>query len=378
MTFRSVDFAGEMADSTITHDHAEQADALANRLMQSELGFLDVVTMYLGDRLGLYQALAEASSLTATALAGRTGMDERYVREWLEQQAVSGILEVDDADGKTAERRYALPAGHAEVLLDRDSVKFGAPVLRQLMGSIEPLSELMQAFRTGEGVPYPHYGADIREGISHGNRTMFLNFLGSEWLPAIPDVHARLQSEPAARVADVGCGSGWSCIAMARTYPMVHVDGFDEDEASIALARQNAELEGLTDRLTFRVHDAARAASPQSYDLVTAFECIHDMAHPVQALREMRRLAGNDGAVIVVDERAAEEFSAPGDDVERCLYGFSVLHCLPVGRVGMESAATGTVMRPDTLRGYAAEAGFTDLEVLPIENDFWRFYRLRN
>jgi ubiquinone/menaquinone biosynthesis C-methylase UbiE len=206
---------------------------------------------------------------------------------------------------------------------------------------------------------------------------MFINELGSSWFPAIADVHARLSAPPGACVADLGCGSGWSSIAIAKAYPHAFVDGIDNDAASIDTARANAAAEGLQDRVRFFVRDAGELGLDGVYDVVTIFEALHDMARPVEALENARRLLAEGGTTIVADERVAEEFSAPGDDLERLMYGYSVVHCLAVGRADHEhSAATGTVMRPATLREYAQVAGFARVETLPIDNDFWRFYRL--
>ena len=163
----------------------------------------------------------------------------------------------------------------------------------------------------------------------------------------------------------------------ARAYPLTHVDGIDEDSASIEAARRNAAEAGLAERVRFFRHDAADDGLGGAYDLVTICEALHDMARPVEALRAARRLLADGGCVIVADERVGERFTAPTEDpVERFCYAASVLHCLPVGRADEHSAATGTVMRPPTLRAYAEQAGFTHVEVLPIENDLWRFYRL--
>jgi 2-polyprenyl-3-methyl-5-hydroxy-6-metoxy-1,4-benzoquinol methylase len=205
---------------------------------------------------------------------------------------------------------------------------------------------------------------------------MFLRQLGSEWLPTMPDVHARLMADPPARIADLGCGAGWSSIGMAQSYPKVVVDGFDSDQASVELARGNATAAGLADRVKFHVRDAGSPELAGRYDLVTAFECLHDMAQPVGALRVMRHLAGDRGAVLVVDERVGDVFTAAGSDVEWMMYGWSILHCLPVGKAETPSAETGTVLRSGTLRHYAEEAGFRRVEVLGIENLFFRFYRL--
>jgi SAM-dependent methyltransferase len=270
-----------------------------------------------------------------------------------------------------------LPNGHAEVLLDQDSLNYLAPVARFTMGLVRPLPELADAFRNGGGLPYAEYGADAREGQADANRPMFINLLGSEWLPAVPDVHKRLQeADPPARVADVGCGTGWSSISIARAYPKARVDGYDLDEPSIELARHNAEESGVADRVTFHLRDASDPTLEGRYDLATAFECIHDMGRPVQALRTMRRMVGEGGAVIVADERVSDSFHVPGDDTDRLMYGWSVLFCLPTGLADEPSVGTGTVMRQRTLRRYAEEAGYRGVEVLPIENDLWRFYRL--
>ena len=224
-------------------------------------------------------------------------------------------------------------------------------------------------------MPYRDYGPDAREGQADTNRTQFINFLGTEWLPAVPTVHVRLQSDPPARVADIACGTGWSSIALAHAYPKIQVDGFDSDSASIELATANVEREGLGDRVRFRAKDASGELDG-SYDLVTVFEAIHDMSRPVEALATIRQLLAPGGAAIVADERTGEQFCAPGDDTERLFYAWSVFFCLPTGREDQPSAATGTVMRADKLLEYATSAGYSDVEVLPIENDFWRFYRL--
>ncbi|MGH3635394.1 MAG: class I SAM-dependent methyltransferase, partial [Mycobacterium sp.] len=226
------------------------------------------------------------------------------------------------------------------------------------------------------GVAYADYDSDFNEGQGDMNRTMFINLLGTQWLPAIADVDARLRADPPARLADVACGTGFSSLAIAQAYPRVRVDGIDLDDASIDLARHNLACSGLSDRVSFGVADAADPKLPGRYDLVTVFEAVHDMSNPVEALRGIRGLLGDGGCAIIADERVAETFTAPGDEVERLMYGYSVLACLPMGRADQPSAATGTAMRPNTLRRYALAAGFREMEILPIDNDFWRFYRL--
>ena len=226
-------------------------------------------------------------------------------------------------------------------------------------------------------MPYADYGADLHEGQAEFTRPMFENLLGSEWFPAIPDVHERLQADPPARVADVACGQGYSTMAIARAYPKAVVDGIDLDEASIAAAQENLAGSGLEDRVTFQHRDAAdagpaRAVRPRLHARVAARHVVSGR----RPARLPRACSAEGGTVVVGDERVADSFPALGDDIERLYYGFSILHCLPVGMVGEGAAGTGTVMRADTVRRYAEEAGFGGFEVLPIENDFYRFYRL--
>jgi len=367
-----------MSAAAPTAEFTTSRDALVGRIFEAALGTFDILAIYVGHRLGLYDALAEISRMTADQLATRTGTNGRYIREWLEHQAVAGIIVVHEGQygDRPGDRRFSLPAAHAEVLTDRDSLAYMTPFASQLVGLTRPLDELLEAYRTGAGVEFSHFGAEMREGIADGNRVLFINQLATEWIPAMPDVDARLKADPPARIADVGCGSGWSSIAIARAYPEIIVDGLDLDEASIDQARRNAEVTGLSDRIRFEVRDAADPALRHRYDFACAFECIHDMSDPVGALRAMRELVGPGKIVLIGDERVAEEFSAPGDELERMMYGFSILHCLPVSLVDQPSAATGTVMRPDTLHRYATEAGFSGFEILPVEHDLWRFYRL--
>jgi 2-polyprenyl-3-methyl-5-hydroxy-6-metoxy-1,4-benzoquinol methylase len=363
--------------SVLTMKDEEQRRALVERVFHGGIAVLEMLSIYVGDRLGLYRALAQTGPSTSTQLAQSAGIDERYAREWLEQQAVAGILEVATESTDGTKRAYRLPPGRAEVLLDGDSLNYLLPITWAIPGLAATLPALLTAYRRGGGVPYSDYGPEFRTSIAMSNRPMFLNQLGSEWLPAMSDVDRRLRADPPAKVADVGCGTGWSSIAIAKAYPNAQVDGFDLDAPSITSARENAAKSGVGERLRFEARDAAAGGEAGTYDLVTAFETIHDMSDPVAVLTKVRALVAPGGAVLIADEKVAEVFTAPGGEVERFMYGWSVLHCLPVGRVDPPALGTGTVMRPETLRRYASQAGFSGVEILPIEHDFWRFYRLR-
>ncbi len=211
-----------------------QRDALIEQLIGAACGVWDIFGVYLGDQLGLYRALADAGPATSIELGAACGLSERYVREWLEQQTVAGILAVEDPTAAATSRRFYLPAGHREVLTEQESINYLAPLGQIVVGTVGPIHAVLEAFRTGHGVPYADYGADMRHGVAGMNRNIWLYRLGQEYLPAITDLHARLMAEPPARVADIGCGVGWSSIGIDQSYPTVQVDGFDLDEASVA------------------------------------------------------------------------------------------------------------------------------------------------
>ena len=354
----------------------ERRDALVERLFANAIGAFDLFSVYVGDRLGLYRALADRGPLTSAELA-RRGRCARALRARM-ARAASGERLLDGGAGRDGEqRRFRLPEGHDEALLDVSSLNYIAPMARAVLASIRPIDAVLEAFRTGDGVPYADYGEDLHEGQAAFTRPLFENLLGKEWLPAVPEIHERLLADPPARVADLACGQGRSSIEIARAYPNVRVDGIDSDHASIERAREHLEGSGVEDRVTFHERDAADAELAGQYDLVTIFEALHDMSYPVNVLRAARGLLAEGGVMLIGDERTEEAFTAPAGDVERLYYGFSVFHCLPVGMVGADAAGTGTVIRADTVRRYADEAGFSSCEVAPIENDFWRFYLLR-
>lgn len=348
------------------------ADQLAERLLTDAIAAMETLSVSLGISLGLYQALASGRT-DARQLAERAGIHPRYAREWLEQQAVAGFLQAGDGHADPYARTFSLPEAHREVLLDTDSPSY----LGTLPGAVASiggiLPELTTAFRTGGGVPYAAYGTPIRHAIAGMNRPMYRYQL-AEWLAALPDIRDALAAG-GAQVLDLGCGAGASSIALAEQFGGVRVHGVDLDAASVAEAREAAQAAGVADRVRFTQADAASVTGPDRYQLVCVFEALHDMADPVAALRAARGLLAPGGAVLVGDERVAEEFSPEGDWVERLNYGFSVLHCLPATRAEGTAVEAGTVLRPGTVAEYATKAGLTST-VLPVEHDLWRFYRL--
>ena len=347
------------------------AQDFAGRMVQSALGWAETTAFYVGDKLGWYRSLAEHGPSTASELASRTASSPRYAREWLEQQATTGVLIADDATDSSA-RRFTLPSGAAEALTGEGSLAYSAPLAR-LAGAVGPkLPSLLEAYRTGGGVSWNQFGAEAREAQAAKVRPWY------EQLPAlfgdVDRIHAVLD-RPGARAADVGMGAGWSSIALATGYPALAVDGFDFDEPTVALARANVEAAGLADRVRVHLADADTLEQHGPFDAVFAFECIHDMSRPVDVLRAIRRSVRGDGIVIVMDEAVGERFDQPGR-FDGLMYALSLFVCLPDGMSNQPSAATGTVMRPGTLRDYALAAGFDDIAVPIGSFGLWRFYDL--
>jgi len=347
-------------------------DALSERLLRSAVAALDLYTVYIGERLGFYRTLAGDGPATSAELAQRTGTNERLVREWLEQQAATGLLTVDDPAAAPLERRYAIREEDVPVLADADHVCFTAHEAVEMARNARSLPDVVDAFRTGNAPPPLGWEP---EGRAEWNRAKYLAKLGREWLPAIEPIDRRLRAEPPAKVVDLACGTGWSSIAMAKAYTSIVVHGRDLDADAVAAARENAAAHGLGDRVSFAVADASQPADPP-YDVVTILEALHDMTHPVEVLRTAREMLAEGGSVLVADERVSDTFTTNASVRDRYVHGISVVACLPEAMGDPESAMTGAVMRAETLRRYAADAGFRTIEILPIEDDDLRLYRL--
>jgi len=336
----------------------------------------EILTTYVGVRLGLYETLADAGPLTASQLALKAGIDKRYAREWLEQQAAAGLLVVDDPRKEQDSRAYVLPPSHAEVLTVSDSPLSMVSLTVLPVGAIaRALPRLLDAFRTGQGVPDAEYGDDWRQGHSGANRALFANYIAVWIATFLPDVDRRLRRHRA-RIADLACGTGWAAISLAKAYGGAHVDAFDRDAYSLAQGRERAIEHGVSDRVEFIARDIAEDLAADSYELVCLFDSLHEISQPVEVLRNCLRISGPDGCVLLMDARVAESFTAPADEVERFQYATSVLHCLPASLSDHGSAGIGTVMRPEAVRKLATIAGFRDVQQIAVDDRFHRLYRL--
>ncbi len=348
---------------------AAQAQAFAGRIFEASLATAELMSMYLGLRLGLYQALAEREDCSADELAEAARITPRYATEWLAQQAAAGVVDAVDP------ARYRLPAAHASALLDDESrFAIASLALLPIGGIASALPELVAAYASGSGVSYAAYGDDFAGSQEGLNKSVFLAQLPG-WIESLlPEVHAGL-SRPGACIADVGCGAGWSSIALALAYPSVQVDGFDPDPGATERARANAAASGVADRVRFAgqtLHEPDRA-----YDLVCVFDALHDLPRPVEVLTACRTALAAGGSVLVMEPNVADEVQQPAPITERFFYAVSVLHCLPVSLSEQPSAATGTVIRPAVVRAYAEAAGLTDVTELPPVHRLHRLYRLR-
>jgi SAM-dependent methyltransferase len=301
----------------------------------------------IGDKLGLYRAMAGAGPLTPAELATRTGAHERYVREWLSAQAAGGYVTYDPATG-----RFTLPPEQAFLLLDAD-----LPGAFQLsVGSIRDEPKITDAFRTGAGVGWHEHDAGVYEGCERFFRPGYAMNLVSQWIPALDGVKARL--EAGGRVADVGCGHGASTIIMGQAFPRATITGFDYHPASIEAARQAADKAGVGDRVSFEV-SAAKGYPGTGYDLVTFFDCLHDMGDPVGAARHVRKSLATGGVWMLVEPFANDRLEDNLNPVGRLYYAASTLLCTPASLSQEVGLALGAQAGENRLREVLTEAGFT-------------------
>jgi SAM-dependent methyltransferase len=312
---------------------------------------LNTALVVMGDRLGLYRALAGAGPLTPAELADRTGTAERYVREWLSAQAAGGYVDYDPDSG-----RFTLPPEQALALTDEESPAYLPGFFQIALGSVHDSPRIAEAARTGEGVGWHDHVHDVHEGCERFFRPGYNTNLVPSWLPALDGVVEKL--ERGGSVADVGCGHGASTIVMAKAFPSSSFDGFDYHEDGIATARERAEEAGVADRTHFEVAPAASYPG-EGYDLVTMFDCLHDMGDPVGAARHVRSTLAPDGTWMIVEPMAGDRLEENLNPVGRAYYSFSTLLCTPASLSQEVGLALGAQAGEARIRDVVERGGFT-------------------
>jgi len=304
----------------------------------------------IGDKLGLYRALAEGGPATPAELARRTQTSERYVREWLSAQAAAGYVSYEPTS-----RRFALPPAHAACLTDDASPACVLGAFQSMTAAMRAEPRIADGFRTGKGVGWHEHDPDLFVGVERFFRPGYNAHLVNEWIPALDGVQEKL--ERGARVADVGCGLGASTIILAKAFPRSTFVGFDYHEASIERARERARAAGVAERTRFEVANAK--GYPGTYDVVAFFDCLHDMGDPVGAARHVRQSLAPDGTWLLVEPFANDEVEANLNPVGRLFYSVSTLVCTPVSLSQEVGLALGAQAGEARLRGVLKEAGFT-------------------
>ena len=312
---------------------------------------LNTALVVMGDRLGLYRALAEAGPLSPAGLAERTGTAERYVREWLNAQAAGGYVTYDPDSG-----RYTLPPEQAAALTDPNCPVYLPGFFQTALGSLIDSPKIVEAARSGAGLGWHEHVHDVHEGCERFFRPGYNAHLMAEWLPALDGVVGKL--ERGALVADVGCGHGASTILMAQAYPNSTFAGSDYHDGSIETARRHAQEAGVAGRARFETSPAA-AYSGAGYDLVTMFDCLHDMGDPVGAARHVHGTLKPDGTWMIVEPMAGDRVEENLNPVGRAYYGFSTLLCTPASLSQDVGLALGAQAGEARIRDVVTAGGFT-------------------
>lgn len=335
-----------------------------------DLGGAHIVALaYLGDRLGLFRELARGEPLTSQELARRTGLQERYVREWAAAMAAAEYLDYNPRDAT-----FRMSPEQALVLVNERSPLFLGGGFQYALACIRQLPRLMEAFQKGGGIPFADFGPEIVEAIERLFQAGYETAVASQWIPAVPDVHQRLLA--GAEVAEVGCGAGQALIPVARAYPNSRFVGYDIDPTSIERAQRKAAQAGVADRVSFRLTAAEDLPAEGRFDLIMAFNCIHDMANPRGALAGIRRALKETGAFLWSEANVSHRIEENIGPMGRLLYAASTMHCLTVS-LAHGGEGLGAVVGEEKARALAEEAGFSSFQRLPVENPIHQIFLLR-
>ena len=304
----------------------------------------------IGEKLGLYKALAEGP-VTSAELARKTGTDERYVREWLASQAAGGYVTYDSSKDV-----FSLTEEQAFTLAQEDSPAYLPGAFELAIGSLAAVPRIAESFRTGQGMGWHEHDDGVFHGCERFFRPGYAANLVSSWIPALDDVQSKL--EAGARVADVGCGKGASTVLMARAFPKSRFFGFDYHDKSIEGARETARREGIGERAVFDIA-TSKSFPGKDYDLITVFDCLHDMGDPVGAATHVRSALAKDGTWMIVEPFAKDELKDNLNPVGRVYYSFSTLLCTPCSRSQEVGLCLGAQAGEKRIREVVDAAGFT-------------------
>ena len=341
----------ESASTTASSPDPERLNAFVGKMLNDLGAAASAVLMIIGDKLGLYTELAKGAALTSNQLAERTGTNERYVREWLANQAASGYLDYDPAT-----QTFTLPPERAYMLADKTSPLYihGAFQIVEAMMAAE--SEITERFRTGAGFGWHQHDPVLFEGTERFFRPGYNAHLVGEWIPALDGVDEKLRK--GAMVADIGCGLGASTIIMAQAYPNSTFRGFDYHAGSIELARERARTAGVSDRITFQTA-SAKDFPGSDYDLVTYFDCLHDMGDPVGAANHVREALAPQGTWMLVEPYAGDRLEDNLNPVGRIFYAASTMLCTPASLSQEVGLALGAQAGEARMRAIMEQAGLT-------------------
>jgi len=346
----------------------KKVEELAFRVVGDMGGAFVMALGYIGDRLGLFKAMAGAGPLNSEELAQKTGLNERYVREWLRAMVAAEYIDYD-----TSAERYVMTDEQAFVLASEDSPMFVGGGFHFTAPSIQNTHKIMDAFRNGGGISYADIGEEIPWAIERFFRPGYLNFLVQDWLAAVPGLTAKL--EKGANVCDVGCGRGQSTVTMASAFPNSKVLGIDYHAQSIEQARRLAAERKATNA-EFVAAAADKIPSDRKYDLICSFDCIHDMVDPVATLKAIRDSLAPDGVYVWSEPNASDKAHENRNPLGRTFHSISPLHCMTVS-LAHNGAGLGTVIGEAGARLMAEQVGFSSFERLPIQNPFNQFFALR-
>lgn len=361
--------AAETEQATNVIVEQEQTQAFLGQVFGDLTGLTNTALASIGDRLGLFKDLAAGGPATSQDLAARTGMHERYLREWLGGMASAGYLTYDPRDG-----RFALPLAHVPTLADEGGPLFLGGVQQEMLGTLATLGRVMEAFQHGGGVAPTDFASDTWQGIERFTNGWFNNLLVQQWLPLMPDVQAKLQQ--GAMVADVGCGHGRALIKLAQAFPTSRYVGFDLLPEQVERARANAAAAGVSDRVRFEQRDVATGL-PGSYDVVSTFDVVHDSANPAGLLDAIRRALTPDGIYVCVDINCSDKLEENLGPKGAFFHGCSVLLCMTMS-LADHGAGLGTLgLHEGKLRELCAQVGFGAVRAVPIDNPFNNLYEIR-